>query len=195
MQISVAYEARRLERAHGSVKIISNGVLQGIDGSCTHDTLVVDVHTPAAIAHAKKQSKVVKRVMENLGVNGISPIHPGFDLMSIRGGEIDRLIELKSSGVDARVQAMSWNEWKSASRSDLRANFWLYLVGNLRSDLANASPFVRAINDPFGSLVSKTVEDKQLRRAVQLRVREFKTAEHLDLTVTRPREPKRREIE
>ena len=192
MQVSVAYEARRLERAHGSVKIILNGVLEGIDGSCTHDTLVVDVHTPAAIAHAKKQSMVVKRVMENLRVNGISPIHPGFDLMSIRGGEIDRLIELKSSGVDARVQAMSWNEWKSASRSDLRTNFWLYLVGNLRSDLANASPFVRAINDPFGSLVSQTVEDSQLRRAVQLRVREFKTAEHLDLTVTRPRMPKHR---
>ena len=192
MQVSVAYEARRLERAHGSVKTISNGVLQGIDGPCTHDTLVVDVHTPAAIAHAKRLSKVVKRVMEKLRVMGISPIHPGFDLMSIRGGEIDRLIELKSSGVNARVQAMSWNEWKSASRNDLSAKFWLYLVGNLRSDLPNASPFVRAINDPFGSLVSETVEDRQLRRAVQLRVREFKTAEHFDLTVTRPRVPKHR---
>ena len=109
-------------------------------------------------------------------------------MLTIRGGEIDRMIELKSSGVDARVQAMSWNEWKSASHSDLRAKFWLYLVGNLRADLDHASPYVRAIKDPFGSLVSETVEDQQLKRAVQLRVREFATAEHLDLTVTRPAE-------
>ena len=192
MKISVAYEARRLERARGSVTIISDGVLQRIDGSCAHDTLVVDVHTPAAIARAEQLSNVVKRVMESLGASGVSRIHPGFDLLSIRGGEIDRLIELKSSGVDARVQAMSWNEWKSASRSDLRAKFWLYLVGNLRADLDNASPFVRAIKDPFGSLVSETVEDRRLRRAVQLRVREFTTAEHLDLTVSRSGETEHR---
>ncbi|WP_420618086.1 hypothetical protein [Candidatus Poriferisocius sp.] len=53
--------------------------------------------------------------MKDLEDRGVSRTHPGFDLLSIRGGEIDRLIELKSSGVDAKVQAMSWNEWKSAS--------------------------------------------------------------------------------
>ena len=83
---------------------------------------------------------------------------------------------------------MSWNEWKSASYSSLRSKFWLYLVGNLRADLDHASPYVRAINDPFGSLASETVEDQQLKRSVQLRVREFATAEHLDLTVTRAAE-------
>jgi hypothetical protein len=75
------------------------------------------------------------------------------------------------------------NEWKSTSHSDLRAKFWLDLAGNLRSDLGHASPYLRAINDPFGSLAGETVEDRQVRRAVQLRVREFATAEHLDLTV------------
>ena len=158
MQIAVAYEARRLERVRGSVTIIADGILQGRDDSRADDTLVVDVHTPAAIARAERLSDVVKRVMKNLEARGVSRIHPGFDLLSIRGGEIDRLIELKSSGVDARVQAMSWNEWKSASHSDLRARFWLYLVGNLRADLDHASPYVRAINDPFGSLVGETVE-------------------------------------
>ena len=64
--------------------------------------------------------------------------------------------------------------------------FWLYLAGNLRADLANAPPYLRAICDPFGSLVGETVEDRQVRRAVQLRVREFTTAEHLDLTVVGP---------
>lgn len=81
---------------------------------------------------------------------------------------------------------MSWNEWKSASHSALRSNFWLYLAGNLRADLDHASPYLRAICDPFGSLVGETVEDRQVRRAVQLRVREFNTAEHLDLTVVEP---------
>ena len=183
MQISIAYEARRLKRISGSVTIITDGMLHGISGSRAQDTLVVDVHTPAAIARAEKLSDVVAQVMRNLEASGVSRTYPGFDLLSIRGGEIDRLIELKSSGVDARVQAMSWNEWKSASRSDLCGKFWLYLAGNLRADLDHATPYLRAIHDPFGSLASKTVEDRQLRRAVQLRVREFTTAEHLDLTV------------
>lgn len=78
------------------------------------------------------------------------------------------------------------DEWKSASHSDLRSTFWLYLAGNLRSDLGHAPPYLRAICDPFGSLVGETVEDRQVRRAVQLRVREFATAEHLDLTVVLP---------
>ena len=188
MQISIAYEARRLERDSGSMPIILDGALQEAHGPNAHDTLIVDVHTPAAIARAEKLSRVVEQVMKALEDRGVSRTYPGFDLLSIRGGEIDRLIELKSSGVDAKVQAMSWNEWKSASHSDLRANFWLYLAGNLRSDLDHATPYLRAINNPFGSLASKTVEDQQLRRAVQLRVREFTSAEHLDLTVTRQSE-------
>ena len=96
---------------------------------------------------------------------------------------MDRLIELKSSGVDARVQTMSWNEWKSAQASDVRGRFWLYLVGNLRADLEHALPFVRAIKDPFGTLIADEVQELSTRRAVQLLVREFKVAEHLDLGV------------
>ena len=52
--------------------------------------------------------------------------------------------------------------------------------------LQHAAPYLRAINDPFGSLVGETVEDRQVRRVVQLRVREFTKAEHLDLTVVEP---------
>ena len=113
----------------------------------------------------------------------MSRVQQGFDLLAIREGVIDRLIELKWSGVDARVQAASWSEWKRASHSDFRPKFWLFLVGNLRAELENAPPYLRAIRDPFVSLVGETVEDHQVRRAVQLRVREFTTAEHLDLTV------------
>lgn len=88
--------------------------------------------------------------------------------------------ELKSSGVDARVQTMSWNEWKTARGGHLREQFWLHLVGNLRADL-DAAPFVRAIHDPFGTLEGEEVASERRTRAVQLRVREFKSAEHLDL--------------
>ena len=79
---------------------------------------------------------------------------------------------------------MSWKEWKSARGSNLRANFWLYLVGNLRSDLAAARPFVRAIQDPFGALLS-TVVTAPVRRAVQLDVRRFEQAEFMELDVKR----------
>jgi hypothetical protein len=127
---------------------------------------------------------VAKQVLLEQEAKGVSPLYPVFDILTIAEGKPDRLIELKSSGVDARVQAMSWNEWKTARASDMRSRFWLYLVGNLRSDLEHAVPFIRAISDPFGSLVAEEVEEQQLRRAVQLRVREFTQAEHLDLGVT-----------
>ncbi|MDK3258939.1 DUF3883 domain-containing protein [Blastococcus capsensis] len=115
---------------------------------------------------------------------GVSPLHPGFDILTIKGGEIDRMIELKSSGVDAHVQAMSWNEWKTA-QGHLRTHFWLYLVGNLRADLENASPFVRTVRDPFGTLASSENEDLIRKRTVQLRVREFAAADQLTLEVRR----------
>jgi hypothetical protein len=181
MQIAAAYEVLRL------TKSISDSPVDCLpfpdpDGDSSATTLVVDVHTPSTIAEAEKQSAVVREVMSHLQSLGISRTHPGFDLLTIRHGEFDRLIELKSSGVDARVQAMSWNEWKTAS-SLVRSSFWLYVVGNLRSDLANGVPYVRAIRDPFGSLNGTQEDDVQRRRTVQLRVREFEQAEHLDLGV------------
>ncbi len=179
MNIAIAYEVRRLEKAGRSVAVIAGTGMTG-----TGDTLVVDTHTPAAIAEAAELSAVVLQVMEDLEQQGISRLYPGFDLLSIKDGNVDRMIELKSSGVDARVQAMSWNEWKSASRSTLRPNFWLYLAGNLRADLGNALPYLRAIHDPFGSLIGEHIEETRVTRAVQLRVREFAEADQLNLTVT-----------
>jgi hypothetical protein len=144
---------------------------------------VVDVHSPEAISAAEASSPTAKRVLLDLEARGISRLYPGFDVLVIANGAPDRLIELKSSGVDAYVQTMSWNEWKSARASHVRELFWLYLVGNLRADLATSAPFVRAIRDPFGSLVADEVHERQVRRAVQLRVREFTEAEHLDLRI------------
>lgn len=175
MRIAIAYEVRRLRRSGHNVAtaLLTTG----------SDSVVVDVHSPEAIRLAEEASPAAKQVLLTLEAKGVSRLYPGFDILTIAEGKPDRLIELKSSGVDARVQAMSWNEWKTARASGMRSLFWLYLVGNLRSDLAHAVPFVRAIRDPFGSLVADEVEEQQLRRAVQLRVREFAEAEHLDLGV------------
>jgi hypothetical protein len=183
MQIAIFYEVRRL-RAAGSASATTN--LRGAGGD-----LVVDVHSPATIRAAVESSRVVADVVAALQVLGISNLFPGFDILTIAGGSPERLIELKSSGVDAQIQAMSWNEWKTAKASSLRSSFWLYLVGNLRADLPHALPFVRAIHDPFGTLVANEVSDHQVRRAVQLRVREFIHAEHLDLGVVPEEMPDR----
>ncbi|ORW24044.1 hypothetical protein AWC18_03690 [Mycolicibacter nonchromogenicus] len=132
------------------------------------------------IKAAIQQSEVVKKVFRTLMDNGISELYPGFDVMTVVGGGIDRMIELKSSTGDARTQAMSWNEWKTAG--SLRHRFWLYLVGNLRADVDNA-PFVRAVQDPFGTLASSTQDDTIRKRTVLLRVHEFEAADQLTLTV------------
>lgn len=52
---------------------------------------------------------------------------------------------------------MSRNVWKSARNSMIRGRFWLY---------------------------SGEVHQRQTRRAIQLRFREFETAEHLDLMIS-----------
>jgi len=176
MAIALTYEQQRLQRLGHEA-----AVLPLTDGTVDTSWLVVDVHSPAAITAAETQSAVVKDVFDQLGAIGVSRLFPGFDILTIADGEVDRLIELKSSGVDARVQAMSWNEWKTARASSLREHFWLYLAGNLRADLGDAVPFLRAIRDPFGTLLGTAVEDTATRRAVQLRVREFGVAEELQL--------------
>jgi hypothetical protein len=49
---------------------------------------------------------------------------------------------------------MTWNEWKTAQASSLRARFYLYLVGNLRSDLPAAGSIQRSWLSPCGVWIS-----------------------------------------
>jgi Protein NO VEIN, C-terminal len=145
------------------------------------------VHSPEAIRLAEEASPVAQSVLADLEAERVSRLYPGFDILTIAAGEPDRLIELKSSGVDAKVAGMSWNEWKTARQSHLRKAYWLYVVGNLRADLQGARPYVRAIQDPFSTLIADEIQQRTVRRAVQLRVREFGEAEHLDLEVASAR--------
>jgi len=87
--------------------------------------------------------------------------------------------------VRARTQEMSWNEWKSARTSHLRRLFYLYLVGNLRRDLTDALPFLRAVRDPFGTLWAHELEEHSTTRKVRLDLDGFAVAEELQLGVRR----------
>ena len=121
-----------------------------------------------------------------LEAHGVRRWFPGFDILSLDADDLGRpgrLVELKSSGVNARTQTMTWNEWKSAQSSELRSVFYLYLVGNLRTDLGSAAPFLRAIRDPFSSLWAREVTETAPRRSIQLNVLEFDQAEELTLGV------------
>lgn len=171
MSVTIAYEHARLARA----------------GVAAPQDLVFDVSNPARFDEARRRSKDLDRAVSWLRDHGLDPGWPGFDIFTLDPANPSlpgRLIELKSSGVNATTQTMTWNEWKSARHSAIRRYFWLYLAGNLRSDLAHARPFVRAIPDPFATLWSE-VETK-LHRSIQLNLLQFQQSEFLELTVTTP---------
>ncbi|MDZ8172421.1 sacsin N-terminal ATP-binding-like domain-containing protein [Microbacterium xanthum] len=174
MRVAIAFEQQRVG---GSVAI-----LPGDQPMTGVTSFIVDTSEMAMIDEACRQSPAVDRAFRSLYRSGLSRLFPGFDILTIVDGEIDRLIELKSSGIDARVQEMSWNEWKSA-QGTRRQQFWLYLAGNLRSDMPDALPFVRAVHDPFGMLSSSEEVSTLRKRSVQLRVKEFAAADELTIDV------------
>ena len=156
MQIALSFERGRLSRNGGG--------------------RTFDVSSPARIGAAWIE---LREVFEReLLPRGIAKDWPGFDILSIDGdGQLDRMIELKSSGVAARTQECTWNEWKSAGQDVLRQRFYLYLVGNLRSDLRGQRPFVRTVQDPFGQLRAEVHLQTRVERKVQLAVARFREAE------------------
>lgn len=179
MSVAMRYEQNRLSQLTGArVEIFDADAPSG-------DQLVFNVSTGAAIRRAKEASPAFRDVLAYLTDHGLAEDFPGFDILSIHPEERtvpSRLIELKSSGVNATMQTMTWNEWKTAKDGRLREAFYLYLVGNLRSDLVGATPFVRAVRDPVGALLS-TESREVVRRAVLVNARQFEAAEHLDLIV------------
>lgn len=162
-------------------------------GNSEPEDCIFDVSSPDKIAKAQSMSSSFENAMLYLNKNfRISLEWPGFDVLTLDSKAdigIGRLIELKSSGVSSQVQEMSWNEWKSASSNVLGQCYYLYLVGNLRSDIEGSVPFVRTIRNPFGQLRADIRSDKTVTRRVQLAVHYFDEAEHLDLTISRAIEP------
>ena len=137
---------------------------------------------------ARSQSNLFNAAIIWLQQFGVVPDWPGFDILTLDARlpqAVDRMIELKSSGVTSRVQEMPWNEWKTAKSSTLRDRFYPYLVGNLRSDLRAAQPYIRTIRNPFEQMVADVHVTWATQKKVQLAVHEFREAEHLDLTLRR----------
>ena len=183
MTVALAFERNRLRKSGISDAQIFDPENNGDQSNA----LVFDLSTPDRIARARLASGKFNSAMNTLKDEfGVSPDWPGFDVLTLDPRVpdlLDRLIELKSSGVASRVQEMTWNEWKTAASSALRARFYLYLVGNLRSDLAGCKPFIHTIRNPFEQLIAEVQVNRTLSRKVQLTVHDFKEAEHLDLSV------------
>ena len=157
MYVALAFERNRL-RQHA---LSDAEILDLSQPGDQPNALVFDVSTLRAIDRARTSSRLFQKAFAMLEQRGLSVQAPGFDILTLnphRPQSLDRLIELKSSGVQARLQEMSWNEWKSARNSELRDLFYLYLVGNLRRDLGDAVPFIRAVHDPFGTIWAEEVQ-------------------------------------
>jgi hypothetical protein len=186
MRVALAFERNRLRRSGlQSAEVFDPSIDETQPGA-----VVFDTSQPDRIARARGASVEFNLAMNRLYSEfGISPDWPGFDILTLdpRTPEsLDRLIELKSSGIASRIQEMTWNEWKTAASSALRTRFYLYLVGNLRSDLGNSTPYIRTIENPFEQLVADVQVNRAVSRKVQLAVHLFKEAEHLSLSVRPP---------
>jgi len=80
---------------------------------------------------------------------------------------------LKSSGHDTRTPAISWNEWKTARTADVKDEFYLYIVGNLRKDI-RADPYLREIPNPFELLRAETQEREETTKEVKVDISRFR---------------------
>ncbi len=173
MWVAISFERNRLRQSG----LMDAEIFDFSNAADQPNAFVFDVSTPEKIASAKARSKQFDSAIGELNTDfSVSTEWPGFDVLTLdpkkpRG--LDRLIELKSSGVDSRIQEMSWNEWKAARNGELSALFYLYLVGNLRSDLKDAVPYVRTIRNPFEQLIADFKVNNAVSRKVQLAVKEF----------------------
>ena len=175
MYVALGFERKRL-RDQGYTADIFDGENSG--------ALIFDFSTLEVIDAARQRSPAVRAALEGLQAVGINPQAPGFDVLTLApDGEVDRLIELKSSGTRSNTQELSFNEWETARIPALRTRFFLYLVGNLRSDLPGAAPFLRSIQDPFGTLWAEEHSEQGARKRVRLDVTGFVTAVELRLGV------------
>jgi hypothetical protein len=183
MSVALAFDRNRLRRSG----LVGAEIFHSGAEPVQNNAFVFDVSSPDKVARARIASPQFNEVMKRLHREfGVSLEWPGFDVLTLDSrlpDFPDRLIELKSSGVASRMQEMTWNEWKTAASNALRSRFYLYLVGNLRSDLNGSTPFVRTIRNPFEQLIADVQINRAVSRKVHLAVHLFKEAEHLEIAV------------
>jgi hypothetical protein len=113
-----------------------------------------------AIAYEESQGATVKDVStkEQASIAGLGE-YPGFDLHSLRPGNVERAIEVKGRAGVGDVD-ISENEWAKAC--NLRERYWLYVV----FDCSSAQPRLHCIQDPWSKLIvaarSYTVHSKSI---------------------------------
>jgi hypothetical protein len=185
MWVALSFELGRLRRGG----LPEAEIFDAENPASSKHALVFNVSNPQLVEIARSKSAEFSAAVTWLHQTfGVVPDWPGFDILTLDPREpnsVGRIIELKSSGVASRVQEMTWNEWKTARASILRERFYLYLVGNLRSDLVSAQPYIRTVRNPFEQFVADVQFSRTIQRKVQLTVSEFRQAEHLNLTVQR----------
>lgn len=184
--LALRYELMRVRRSWpGAVRFRYE------DPDTWNSALVFDVSHPIKIEQARKSTLFVN-VMAALSSNeeyGLDPGWPGFDILTLLpevdtgapAGQVDRMIELKSSTVQARKQSMTWNEWKTAAQSTLARVFWLYLIGNLRADLHGVSPYLQMVKDPFRNIRARAATEVSVKRKVDVYTAHFSEARRLEL--------------
>jgi len=191
MTLVLRYERLRLSNKYPGCRIFDSQ-----DRATWATALVFDVSSPKAIAKARAACphfEAVIRVLAAPETFALSEEYPGFDILSLHEAttpgdpfqQISRLIELKSSGVCARVQEMTWNEWKTAEHGQLAGKYWLYLIGNLRSDLCDSRPFLQMVHNPFARIRAVPVTEQSFKRKIQIHTSRFEEAKVIELTVSR----------
>lgn len=197
MSLALRYERLRLSKFYPACTVFDPE-----NGDTWRGALVFDVSTPDAITSARKACPAFDAALNILVDNhGLSGEYPGFDILSLKSAAvgndpflaIDRMIELKSSGVHARLQEMTWNEWKTAENGILAARYWLYLIGNLRSDLNGSKPFLQMIHNPFARIRAVAVTEQSLKRKIQIHTGQFEEAEIIDLNARNKAADKKKE--
>jgi hypothetical protein len=118
MRLAMRYELMRVTEYAKDAAVFDPG-----DPATFGTAAVFDVSTPEVIAEARRLCPCFQKAIDELtGSHGLSAAFPGFDILTLRPDAhgtpafdlIDRMIELKSSGVRAQRQEMTWNEWKTA---------------------------------------------------------------------------------
>ena len=145
------------------------------EGCENPEDYVHDIHTRDLYLEARDKHKIAGPVLEKLEERGvISKPYPGFDFIVISRDEEwpERCIELKSSGSNTRRPSISWNEWKSARKEDLRETYYLYVATRLEAGQSGDAELIQ-IPDPFNTLDSREQTVRTQSREVQVKLSQF----------------------
>ena len=135
---------------------------------------VWDVSTPERFEAARDNDDVEAAIQNSPDPTAFDTDWPGFDVLTIRvddsgAPQIDRCIELKSSGRKTRKPSLSWNEWKAASTT-LAEHYYLYVARNIQTGNSGDATLLE-IPRPFQTLNKHRRERRE--REIQLDLRSF----------------------